>query len=92
MKNFSLIANVLLILIHAGMVFYVNTRNTFDKIGQEVLLFYYSYTMYIVLFIILNSFLVLIVKSNKYTRYATLALGGLAVLFYVVTYNDFNPY
>ena len=91
-KPIPLYINFILLILHICMVLYVTVERNYDETNIWVLDFYYSYTVFIVLLVVLNTIASLFLKTSKQIKFMTLVSGVVTVLFYIFTHWKFNPF
>lgn len=92
LRIIPLMINLSLVIIHLGILLWLSFNHTFGQIGFKIQFFYYSYSVFIVIFIILNSLSVFLIKIKNATKYITLLIGLLGIIFYTLFNNDLNPF
>lgn len=91
-KAIPAIINIVLIIFHVGLIVWMKNQPEFSGTSYKILLFFWNYTFYFILFMLMNTLSVFFLKPPKTLKYITLFFGLAGMALYIVYWNDFNPW
>jgi hypothetical protein len=92
LKKIPLIVNLLFTISYLVIILWTSFTESFGQSGYKIQLFYFNFTGIIIIFILLNSLSVFIIKPKNSIKYITLIFGIIALILYIGFYSSINPF